>query len=204
MSRNRVRPAAMAALLALALALPAGAGAGNRIPVSSVDDATSSTANRIAAVTNIVVVTNARLDRVAITWPPNPCAGITEPTPLCTAAIEVVGAYSALGQAVADACAGIPLAGPGDAVISDADVYASDTTSAGIANQLASIRTVLGNATDRLGGIRIPDPGPPDGPEAAALNALSVAIFDGGTDALGLVGGGGFDFPPNPCSLIDG
>jgi hypothetical protein len=194
----------MAAIVALALALPAGAGAGNRIPVNSVDDTTSSTAYRIAAVTSIVIATNARVDRVAVAWPPNPCAVITEPTELCSAALGVVGAYAELGQAIADVCAGSPLSGPGDAVISDADAYAADTTSAGIANQLASIRTVLGNANDRLGGIQMPNPGPPGGPEAAALNALSVAIFAGGTDALGLVGGGGFDWPPNPCALIDG
>jgi hypothetical protein len=204
MPSSRISLAALVAHLALALALPVGAGAANRIPVSSIDDSTSSTANRIAAVTNIVVASNARVDRVALAWPPNPCAGITEPSSLCTAALGVVGAYSALGQAVADACAGIPLTGPGDAVISDADIYAADTTAAGIANQLASIRTVLGDAGDRLGGITIPDPGPPDGPEAAALDALSVAIFEGGTDALDLVGGGGFDYPPNPCSPVDG
>ena len=204
MSRTRARLAALAALLVLALTLPGGVGAANRVPVSSVDDATSPTANRITAVTNIVVATNARVDRVALAWPPNPCAVLAEPTALCTAAIEVVGAYSALGQAVVDACAGSPVVGPGDAVISDADTHAADTSSAGIANQLASITTVLGNANDRLGGIRLPSPVPPDGPEAAALNALSVAIFAGGTDALGLVGGGGFDYPPNPCSPIDG
>jgi hypothetical protein len=194
----------MAALVALALALPADAGAANRVPVNSVDDTTSPTANRIAAVTSIVIATNARVDRVVLAFPPNPCALITEPTAVCDAAIDVIGAYSELGQAVADACAGSPLSGPGDAVISDADAYAADTTAAGIANQLASIRTVLGNANDRLGGIRTPNPGPPEGPEAAALNALSVAIFEGGTEALGLVGGSGFDYPPNPCVLIDG
>ncbi len=194
---TRVRAAAIAALFLVVSASPASAG--SRIPVNSTDDAASPAANRIAAVTNIVIATNARLTRVAAAFAPNPCADVTEPTTFCDAVIGVFFAYSALGQSVADACAGSPLDGPGDAVITDADAYATDMSAAGIVNQLASIATVLGNADDRLGGILIPSPGPPDSPEAAVLSALSVAIFDGGSAAAGWLGGI-FDYPPNPCA----
>lgn len=104
------------------------------------------------------------------------------------------------GQFVVDACAADRLDGPGDAVISDADAFDADTRETGIANQLGSIATVLGNADDRLDGIVSPSPGPPDAPEALALNALSEAIFDGGSAAVGLTGGD-FDPPPNPCEV---
>ena len=201
MSATRVPPVVIAILLLLIVASAASAGTG-RIPISSVDDAASPTANRIDAVTQIVEATNDRLGRVASAFPPNPCASITEPTAFCDAAISAFFAYSALGQTVADACAGVPLDGPGDAVISDADAYAADMSPTGAANQLASITIVLGNADDRLGGIQIPTPGPPDAPVATALNALSVAIIDGGTAAGGLTGGA-FEFPPNPCA-VDG
>jgi hypothetical protein len=182
----------------LAAVGPTSAGTGIRIPVSSTDDPASPTANRIDAVTEIVEATNARLERVASSYPPNPCADITEPTAFCDAAIGAFVAYSALGQSVADACAAEALEGPGDAVITDADAFAADMSAAGLANQLTSIAVVLGNADDRLGGILLPNPGPPEAPVAAALHTLSVAISDGGTAAEELLGAG-FDYPPNPC-----
>jgi hypothetical protein len=195
--RKPIRAAVVAAMLTVVVALPSVAGAGNRIPVSSVDDATSPIANRIAAVTNIVNATNARLARVIAAWPPNPCAEIT---PVCPASLTVVGSYSALGKSVAEVCGGTPGDGLGVAVISDADAFAGDTSTTGIADQLTSIATVLGNADDRLGGIHYPNPGPPSAPEAAALSALSVAIAAGGFAADGWIGYlGGFNWPPNPC-----
>jgi hypothetical protein len=190
-----------ATLIALMMALPGAAGADARIPVSSTDDTASPTANRIDAVTNIVIATNARLERVIAAHPPDP--GAPEIGPVGLAFIAALGAYSTIGQSVADACAGALLDGPGDAVITDADAFAADTSATGIANQLASIATVLGNADDRLGGILSPTPGPPEAPEAAALDALSVAIYEGGSAAAGWLGAG-FDYPPNPCAAVDG
>jgi len=192
----RVQAMMIAALLLLAAVSPAAAWTGTRIPVSSTDDVASPTANRIDAVTQIVEATNARLERVSSAWPPNPCAGVTEPTAFCDAAISALFAYSALGQSVAYACASGQLDGTGDAVITDADAFAADMSATGLANQLASIAVVLGNADDRLGGILAPSPGPPEAPVAGALNALSVAIYAGGSSDLL---GGGFDWPPNPC-----
>lgn len=195
MRRTQTRAVALAALLALTLALPAAVGAGTRIPVNSTDDASSPTANRIAAVTNIVNATNARVLRVAAAYPRNPCNDLNpELLSMCLAAAGAVDAYSTLGQSVADACAAIPLSGPGDTVISDADAFASDTSTTGIANQFASIAMVLGNANDRLGGIRVPDPGPPD---LTALTALAAAVELGGTAAAGCIGTA---WPPNPCT----
>lgn len=193
MRRTSIRAAAVAAMLAVAVVLPVAAGAGGRVPVDSVDDATSPTANRIAAVTNIVVATNARLDRVITAWPPNPCTGIC---PVDDGFVAARVAYEALGQSVAEACAGSPGDGLGDAVITDADAFAADTSQTGIANQLLSIATVLGNADDRLGGIRVPNPGPPESPEMVALVALAEAVDLGGAAAAGW---SGVLWPPNPC-----
>jgi hypothetical protein len=196
-----VPSAVFAGLLLLAAVSPASAETGTRIPVNSTDDPASPTANRIDAVTNIVEATNARLERVASAYPPNPCADITEPTAFCDAAIGAFAAYLTLGQSVADACAAEALDGPGDAVITDADVYASDMSATGLANQLTSIVVVLGNADDRLGGILVPNPGPPEAPVTTALGVLYAAIADGGTVAGGLLHppDPGFEYPPNPC-----
>ena len=195
----RVQAMMIAVLLLLAAVSPAAAWTGTRIPVSSTDDVASPTANRIDAVTQIVEATNARLERVSSAWPPNPCVDLNPETlSFCLAAADVFAAYSALGQSVADACASEQLDGTGDAVITDADAFAADMSATGLANQLASIAVVLGNADDRLGGILSPEPGPPDAPVATALNTLSVAIFDGGS-AAGELLGAGFDWPPNPC-----
>lgn len=205
MRRTRVGAAAVAALLVVVVAVPASVGAGTRIQISSFDDATSPAANRIAAVTSIVDATNARLERVILAYTPNnPCTEIF--SPVCDGAYAALDAYSALGEYVYEVCTsdGGPSDGLGASVIADADAYAADTSATGIANQLASIATVLGNADDRLGGILTPDPGPPDAPElVAALNVLSVAISEGGSAADGWLGGDGFDWPPNPCAVVD-
>jgi hypothetical protein len=193
MYRTRSRTAGVVALLML-LGAPGAVGADNRIPVDSVDDPTSPTANRIDAVTNIVLATNARLERVIAARPPNPCLD-TELTPVCYEATVVLIAYETIGRNIADVCAGGPADGLGASVITDVDAYATDTSSTGIANQLASIATVLGNADDRLGGIFVP-PSPITPEDATALSALSVAVYDGGSAAAGWLGA---DRPPNPC-----
>lgn len=192
--RSRRAATALALLLLLGMTLPGVAGAGSRMPVSSSDDATSPTANRIAAVGNIVSVVNARLERVRAAYPPNPCAEITG---ACDAAYEALAAYQALAEAVADACAGNGAVGPGDAVITDADAYAADSSANGIAGQLGAIATVLGNATDRLRGINVPNPGPP---EIEALTALETLVGAGGTSAADW--SAGEFFPPNPCTPL--
>ncbi|MDH4334676.1 MAG: hypothetical protein OEW24_05365, partial [Chloroflexota bacterium] len=147
-------------------------------------------ANRIAAVGNIASVVNARLERVRAAYPPNPCAEINA---ACDAANEALAAYQGLAEAVADACAGSGAAGPSDAVITDADAYAADTSANGIAGQLGAMATVLGNATDRLRGISVPSPGLPD---IEALTALEGLVAAGGASAAGFWGE---FFPPNPC-----
>lgn len=200
MSRSQARAVRAAILLTALLALPGSVGAGTRIPVNSTDDATSPAANRIAAVTNIVHATNARLDRVIVAYPSDPCALVTEPTVLCSATEEVVSAYQDLYQSVACVLRGDPSDGLGDAVLIDADAFASDMSQSGIANQLASIATVLGNADDRLGGIRYPSPGPPDDPEiVGALGTLAETVQDGGGAAARW---SGVVFPPNPVCPV--
>jgi hypothetical protein len=195
MRRTRVPVAVIAALLMLSVTLPAVAGAGGRIPVNSTDDPGQPIANRIDAVTNIVLATNARLERVVVAWPPNPC---TEIGPLCDSAYAALAAYEALGSSVDAVCSARPIDGAVRTTIADGDLYAADMTSNGIANQLASIAVVLGNADDRLGVI-FPSPAPPDAPTKAALDSLYEAISAGGTVAGALVFLDGYEFPPNPC-----
>lgn len=199
MPRTIPRVAVVATLLGLMMALPAVAGAGSRIPVNSTDDTGSPAANRIDAVTNIVVATTARLERVIAAHPPDP--GAPEIGPVSFGFLAVMGAYSTLGQSVACALEGVYADGPGDAVITDADAYAADMSTNGILNQLASIATVLGNADDRLGGIRMPSPGPPTTPEDAALAELAAAVDPGGLAAADWLG---TFWPPNPCTPADG
>jgi hypothetical protein len=195
MRRTRVPVAVIAALLVLSVALPGVAGAGGRIPVNSTDDPGQPIANRIDAVTSIVLATNARLERVVVAWPPNPCLEIG---PLCDSAFEALAAYETLGSSVDAVCRARTIDGAVRATIADGDLYAADMTANGIANQMASIATVLGNADGRLGVIS-PEPGPPDAPARAALQSLYAAISTGGTAAGGWVSPDGILWPPNPC-----
>lgn len=203
MARTRARSALVGALL-LTIALPGIAGAGARIPVDSVDDPGQPTANRVAAVGNIVLATNARLGRVSTMYPdPGPPG---EPTPLFDAIIAARLAYAGLGTDIVAVCASRPISGIGAATISDADAYATDTSATGIARQVGSIATVLTNADRRLGSIFFPpnpvypEPGPPTAPTLAALGALYDAVVAG--DGA-LAEWSGFPpnpiYPPNPC-----
>jgi len=40
-------------------------------------------------------------------------------------------------------------------------------------------------------------------PQGVQGEDLSVAIYEGGSAAAGWLGAG-FDYPPNPCALVDG
>lgn len=172
------------------------APATGRVSIFAGGDAGSPQAQRVDAVTNVVVAMNQRLERVIAAAPQNP---IVEPGPVADGFIAAYAAYSGLGQSVADVCAGVVSGSrTGDAIV-DSDALAADMSATGIGNQLASIVTVLTNANDRLGAIFIPGAGPPEAPVAAALRALSQEVFAGGSAAAGWLGGA-FDFPPNPCT----
>ena len=208
MARTRARSSLIGALL-LTIALPGIAGAGARIPVNSVDDPGQPVANRVAAVENIVLATNARLGRVS-TMLPNP-GPPGEPTLLVDAIIAAHLAYAALANDIVAVCNGRPIVGTGAATISDADGYATDTSQTGIARQVGSIATVLTNADRRLGRIFVPpnpiypEPGPPGAPTLAALGSLFVAVSEGDEALAEWLGVPPNPvYPPNPCVGVDG
>lgn len=196
MRRTGIPMAVIATLLALSVALPGGAEAESRMPVNSTDDPGQPVANRIDAVTSIVLVTNARLERVRVAFPPNPvCPELGQ---VCPSADSTLAAYEALGASVDAVCSARPIDGAARTTIADADLYATDMTATGLAYQLISIATVLGSADARLGVI-YPSPGPATAPVEAALHSLYEAISAGGEVAGALVYPDGVAWPPNPC-----
>ncbi len=158
---------------------------------------------RIEAVTHAVLAVNEQVGRVIIAWPPNPC---TEIGPACDAAFAANVAYSALGQSVADVCAGGPPSGP---ALDPGRGGAAGGSDAGLAGRLVAVASAMAGAVSRFSGIYVPspgppdlpwvpDPGPPEAPVAQALNALSAVVYEGGASLTGWLGGA-FDYLPNPC-----
>jgi hypothetical protein len=204
MHRTRASAAVAAALLTLSLCIPGAVGAAGGAPADAANDPAETRASRIAAIARIVLAADARLERIILAYPPNPCALVTEPTGLCDAAVAVVAGYAAIGASVAEACGGSVqrAAGrPGTAADADAPAAASDAS--GTARRLAAIARVLRGADARLEAILPPGPVTPGSPEADALDGLSRAVHDGGRAAAGWIGGA-FDWPPNPCARAGG
>jgi hypothetical protein len=195
---NRIRPflaAVLASTIVAASLLAAAVAAGDRIPVSSVDDTSISIANRIGAVDNVVVAVDGRLDRILAALPPGP--------PVVPVSDGLVATRQSLGVIVntvdARLCTTDGVIGTGDASLADGDVYASDSSSTGLLNQLSSVRGVLSEANGRL--VRIYGafpPGPPTDDVRAALTAVrthAVAGFDAIASRLGDT-----IHPPSPCT----
>lgn len=152
------------------------------------------TAQRIGAITQMVLATNARVGDAMVAWPPNPC---TEISPLCDAAARTNLGYHGLGEAVALLCeGGTATAGT---LAPDLEAALAAPYHGGGAGRLISAAAVLDNALHQLAMVQTPSPGAPEEPVAGALNALGKAVFDGGSALAGWLGGG-FDFPPNPCT----
>ncbi len=183
-------------LAALVVLLTAGgtALASDRIPVSSVDDTSLSIANRIGAVDNVVNAMNGRLDRIIGAIPPGP--------PSAPISDSLVSARTSLGALIGTIesriCTTDGVTGSGDASLADGDVYAADTSSSGLANQLASVRSVTGELNGRM--IRIigaMPPGPPVRPVSDAFVRVwldAAAGFEAITVRLGDA-----IHPPSPC-----
>lgn len=187
---------ALAATVLGSAVLAATVSATDRIPVTSIDDTGASIANRIAAVDNVVVALDARLQRILGAYPPGP--------PVIPVADGLRAARQSLGTIVATVDSGLctqdAVIGTGDASLADGDVFASDASSTGLLNQLSSVRGVASEANARL--IRIYGsypPGPPTVEARAALIAVridAVAGFEGITNRLGDA-----VFPPSPCFI---
>ena len=189
MRRTPIRAAVIAVMLAVVVALPGAAGAASRVPASP-------TVRQIVVVTAVVNGTNAWLDLSSPSRPTR--APSPEIDPVCLGFVQVLGAYEALGDTVADACEATR-DGLGDAVVTDAVAPAGDLRTRLIVRQLALITAVLGAADDRLIGILVPDPGPLDAPTAAALAALYDAVVDGGSAVGAWLDPDRSEWPPNPC-----
>jgi hypothetical protein len=185
-------------LVSLASVVSLGAGANafgaDRIPVSSVDDASLSLVNRIGAVDDVVVAMDGRLGRILAALPEG-----YPPSPIFE---SLTGARSSLGTLIAtidtQLCNTDGVIGSGDASLVDGDVYASDVTATGLTNQLGSVRAVLAEANGRLVRIAGAYPaGPPVREVQAALTgvrASAAAGFEAITDRLGDA-----IHPPSPC-----
>jgi hypothetical protein len=195
---SRIRPFLVAVLASTMVAgslLAAAVAAGDRIPVSSVDDTSMSIANRIGAVDNVVVAVDARLGRILAALPEgHPPAPIFESLTATGSSLDTI-----IGIVDARLCTTDGVIGTGDASLADGDVYASDSSSTGLVNQLSSVRGVLSEANGRL--IRIfgaVPPGPPGDEARTALSAVrshAVAGFDAIANRLGDT-----IHPPSPCT----
>jgi hypothetical protein len=179
------------------------AGAEDRYPVRSTDDLSSSFANRISAVGNVLIPVGARLERISTDWfesnPGPPDAG----SPFALAVNAVLVEADSLAADAATFCSGEDIGIPRErgATIADDDTFAADGSTAGLTNQTAAVLTVLREADDRLKAISTDwfetNPGPPNAPEQQELAAIydaAVAIAFGAAAILEQ----GYA-PPNPC-----
>jgi hypothetical protein len=187
------RLAAVALVLVATLGLGTAAtalGATDRIPVSSTDNTSLSIVNRIGAVDNVVVAMDGRLERIlAAVSPEHPPAPIFE-------------TRSSLGTLIgtidAQLCNTDGVLGTGDASLADGDVFASDVSATGLANQLSSVSRVLVEANGRLVRILGSHPPSPIAPEVqSALGAVRGDAAAGFEAISGRIGDG--VHPPSPC-----
>jgi hypothetical protein len=189
----------------LLLATTTGAaGAEERYPVRSTDDVSSSFANRISAVGNVLIPVGARLERISADWfetnPGPPDAG----SPFALAAQAVLAEADRLAADAAAFCSGEDIGIPRErgATIADDDTYAADGSITGLTNQTGAVTIVLREADDRLTAISTDwfetTPGPPNAPEQQELAAVydaAVAIALGAATLLDQA-----YVPPNPCT----
>ena len=194
---SRIGSALVRALSAIVLAsvlLAPTVAASDRIPVTSLDDTGASVASRIAAVDGVVVALGARLQRIIGAYPAGP--------PVIPIADGLRATRQSLAMIVGTVdsrlCTQDAVIGTGDASLADGDVFASDTSSTGLVNQLSSVRAVASEANARLTRIyRSFPPGPPVDEARTALIAVrshAVAGFEAITSRLGDAA-----VPPSPC-----
>jgi hypothetical protein len=188
------RVAALYLGIVIALGTAATALGADRIPVKSVDDTSTSLVNRIGAVDNVVVAMDARIERVLGALPEG-----HPPSPTFEALTTTQASLDTLISTIDNRlCSTDGVIGTGDASLADADVYAGDSTSTGLTNQLGSVRTVLAEANGRLVRIAGVIPaGPPTFELDLALSAVRNSSAAGYDAIAGRLGGG--LHPPSPC-----
>ena len=200
----RLLRALLASGVAVLLLATGAAGAEDRYPVRSTDDLSSSFANRISAVGNVLIPVGARLERISADWfessPGPPDAG----SPFALAGNAVLAEADSLAADAAAFCSGEDIGIPRErgATIADDDTFAVDGSTTGLTNQIGALTIVLREADDRLKAISTDwfetAPGPPDAPEQQELAAVydaAVAIAFGAATILDQ------DYlPPNPCT----
>jgi hypothetical protein len=207
-SSARSIPRLLRALLAggvavLLVVLASGvAGAEERYPVRSTDDISSSFANRISAVGNVLTPVGARLERISADWfessPGPPDAG----SPFELASQAVLAEADSLAADAATLCSGEDIGIPRErgTTIADDDTFAADGSTTGLTNQTGAVMIVVREANDRLKAISTDwfetTTGPPDAPERQEL----AAVYDA---AVGIALGAATILdqaytPPNP------
>src|SRR6266540_1601505 len=185
--------ALMAACVAVLVLATGAAGAEERYPVRSIDDASSSFANRISAAGNVLIPLGARVERISADWfginPGPPEAG----SPFGLATQAVLAEADGLAADAATFCSGEDIGTPRGtgATIADDDGFARDGSTTGLTNQTDAVRIVLREADDRLKAISTDwfglNPGPPNAPEQQELAAVydaAVAIASGAATIL--------------------
>lgn len=195
MSRSPVRLIAVVSIATIvSLGTALAAFGADRIPVRSVDDTSLSLVNRIGAVDNVVVAMDARIGRILGSLPDG-----DPPAPILEGLTATKASFHALIATIdSQQCNQDGAVGSGDASLADDDVFAADTTSTGLLNQLGSVRTVLAEANGRL--IRIIGSYPPEPPTQELDDALTAVRNSSaaGFDGIAVRIGGDFH-PPSPC-----
>jgi hypothetical protein len=166
----------------------------DRVPVKSVDDTSLSIVNRIGAADNVVGAMDARIDRIVGSLPEgHPPAPIFEGLTATQTSLHALIATIDTRLCFQDATYG-----SGDASLADGDVFAEDSTSSGLTNQLGSVRTVLAEANGRL--VRVIGSMPSGPPVAELVDALTAVRHSAsaGFDAIAVRLGGDIH-PPSPC-----
>jgi hypothetical protein len=203
-STPRLVRALMAGGVAVLLLATGAAGAEERYPVRSTDDISSSFANRISAVGNILTPLDARVERISAEWfetnPGPPNAG----SPFALAVNAVLAEADSLAADAAAFCSGEDIGIPRErgATIADDDTFAADGSTTGLTNQTGAVTIVLREADDRLKAISTDwfegTPGPPDAPEQQELAAVYDAALGIALRAATILDQG--YLPPSPCT----
>ena len=199
----RLLRALVAAGLGVLVLATSAAGADERYPVRSTDDVSSSFANRISAVGNVLIPVGARLERISTDWfetnPGPPDAG----SPFALVSQAVLAEADALAADAATFCSGEDIGLPRErgVTIADDDTFAADGSITGLTNQTGAVTIVLREADDRLKAISTDwfetTPGPPDAPEQQELAAVYDAAVGIALGAATILDQG--YVPPNPC-----
>jgi hypothetical protein len=177
--------------------LAAGANADDRFPVRLTDDTSQSLESRVAAIDAVLGPLSNRLERIGVS--PSPI----DPQ-LLSALVGLEGQAYSLAKDANCFAAGVPIGTElGVTTVVDDDVFASDTSSGGLANQASTIATILNIADGRL--IRISTDwfqANPATPPSPIIGGLAIVEADSYALAVGAATIGGFATPPSPVCPV--